>query len=208
MLFVHIPKTGGTSIEDAFAEHGWHVDFLDRHAAPGLLNYYLHSSPQHMEASRLSNTFRLDRIDAVFGFVREPLARLTSEYVWRHWGKSEVDTSPEAFALWITSVLAAARESPFAYDNHIRPQVDFLLPGMHTLRFEDGLNVGMCRIRDVTGIDVPVVLPWEQNSTASTGVSGRDVAISSVVRKAVAEFYRDDYERFAYVPPDSSAAET
>jgi len=84
VLFVHVPKTGGSAVEDAFADAGWDTHLLDRTSARHPSRRFRRCSPQHLHAEMLEQLVRLERIDLVLVVVREPLARFRSEYLWRH----------------------------------------------------------------------------------------------------------------------------
>ncbi|MFV0634381.1 sulfotransferase family 2 domain-containing protein [Demequina sp.] len=204
LLFVHVPKTGGSSIEAAFRSAGWRVNYLDGNFDEGSLNQLRRCSPQHVDAADLAATFAIDRFDAVFGFVREPLPRMVSEYLWRHRKRDSVDTSGRAFEEWLSSTFRKAKADPWLHDNHIRPQVDFILPQATMMRFEDGLEAGMARIARDTGLDVPVTLPRKYSAAAVTGVRSSDVNVTDKAKRLVAKFYAQDYRRLGYAKPQPS----
>lgn len=53
VLYVHIPKTGGTYIEDLFRQNGFDVKFWESN----LLGGALRCSPQHYHHELLNNIF-------------------------------------------------------------------------------------------------------------------------------------------------------
>ena len=74
VLFVHVPKAGGSTLERLFAKSGWTTGYRDPKGGVGSMNSVRRCSPQHMHRPMLEQVFRLDRFDAVFMTVREPLA--------------------------------------------------------------------------------------------------------------------------------------
>lgn len=121
VLFVHIPKTGGTSVEHHFRVSGWHVDFFDTGEAQYSKNQYMKCSPQHLNAKQLQTVLRLSAFHFVFTIVREPVERTISEYNWRrkHLGL----TSP--FDSWIEESLNLQKTNQYILDNHLSPQTTF-----------------------------------------------------------------------------------
>ncbi|GMA36374.1 sulfotransferase family 2 domain-containing protein [Demequina litorisediminis] len=205
LLFVHIPKTGGGSVETAFRKGGWKVNHFDGTSGPDSMNHLRRHSPQHADASHIEATFRLERFDGIFTFVRDPLPRLRSEYLWRHRDDDRIDTSGRAFERWLRSTFRKQMKNPWLYDNHIRPQVDFLVRGGLTLRVEDGIDEGLARLANVTGLSVPTSAPRRHSGADVSAVKPSDVTITDKARSLVADFYAEDYRRLGYSPTDASA---
>ncbi|WP_297083608.1 sulfotransferase family 2 domain-containing protein [uncultured Demequina sp.] len=210
LLFIHIPKTGGSSVEWAFRDAGWDVNFVDGNRRKGSVNYYRRCTPQHVEASVLEATYRLDRFDGIFAYVRDPLKRVLSEYVFRSTASkgSSVDTSAAAFEEWVRASLATTYADPYHLDNHMRPQHEFLVPGTRVYRFEDGLDAGLEDLKILTGLDVPPSAPRRNTGEERSGGTPRDVEVNDNVRRLVGSFYAEDYRRFGYARPDETDTTT
>jgi hypothetical protein len=82
VLYVHVPKTGGTSIEFFFDKNGFAVTFVDRGGA-GSIVPMMKCSPQHLHAEQLHAIFHVNRFTYSFMTVRNPIDRLVSEYRMR-----------------------------------------------------------------------------------------------------------------------------
>jgi hypothetical protein len=78
ILFVHVPKTGGSYIEDAFALSGYTISLLDR-----VSKCYFQISPQHYHAKILDRLIDLSSITASFMLFRHPVTRMISEYSYQ-----------------------------------------------------------------------------------------------------------------------------
>lgn len=204
LLFVHIPKTGGGSVETAFRKSGWAVDHFDGTSGPDSLNYLRLNSPQHADAAQIEATFRLERFGAVFAFVRDPLARIKSEYVWRHRVDESVDPSGRAFEKWLKANLRQTLANPWRYDNHFRPQVDFMVRGTRALRMEDGIDAGLSHLADVTELDVPRSAPRRHAGSNVSTVSPAEIEVTAKAAKLVSDFYAEDYRRFGYERADAA----
>ncbi len=87
ILYVHIPKTGGSSVEGLFKKNKWQLSYLDKGGKkggkPDSLNSIRQCSPQHMHLEMLQTIFDLEKIDYIFMTVRHPVDRLISEYRMR-----------------------------------------------------------------------------------------------------------------------------
>lgn len=142
ILFVHIPKTGGSSIETYFASCGWGVDYIDR-SNPDLFespNFYRRVSPQHMHARLLSETFELSRFDLIFTILRDPLERFRSEFAYRNPGIAHSEVSEKHVEDWWFSQKFELTRNPSHLDNHLRSQKEFLLPNMKIFLFDRDLR--------------------------------------------------------------------
>ncbi len=198
ILFVHVPKTGGTAIERAFKAHDWAVSYLDGKMGRGTLNHVRRSTPQHMEADLLRMLFRLDRFDLTFLIVRDPVGRLRSEYLWRTRRRADVGLDGASVEAWAEEVFEGCRQDPHLHDNHIRPQADFLLPDCRVFRFEDGLDRIVQTLEDDYGLGLTGEVPRARTGSGTTGHHSRDVEITPSLQSRIREFYARDYELFGY----------
>src|SRR5699024_10078740 len=149
VLFIHVPKTGGSSLENLFLSSGWEVELLDR-GMKRTFNPHRLCSPQHMHASMLANTLRLDTFDLTFMLVREPIALFRSELVMRN---------PSLTTAWSREVekcaqrlLRTSTTDPHVADNHVRPQHEFYVPGTKVFQLESGLENVATTLRDEHGL--------------------------------------------------------
>lgn len=207
--FAHCPKAGGTSVETVMTETwGPRVGHLHwgwdrwwraggwREAAPPC-------SPQHLTwADALP---RLERPpDHVFAVVREPLARMRSEQRWQRRGRGGTALGRALaflpFALWLRVMLRLARGNPYAFDNHFRPQGDFVPGSARVFRLEEGLGPVIGWLAQTTGEPLPGRPPHRLGTgQAPRPADPRDVAL-------VAETFAADYARFGYPRPAVSTS--
>lgn len=196
VLFIHIPKTGGSSIETHFADAGWRMSYHDGRMRKGRPNYLRRCTPQHMHGELLSQVFRLDRFDAVFAVVRDPVARFRSEYVMRH--KTELSTDAAQVERWAGRAFARYAKDPFVHDNHIRPQVRFLVDRARVYRLEDGLDTALADLNERYDLDVPTEVAKVRTSEKTRGIASKDVELSPRLEARLEEFYAEDFLRFGY----------
>jgi hypothetical protein len=136
VLFVHIPKAGGTTIEHIFRQNHWNVHLFDGGDTSSSLNNVLKCSPQHWHAAILKDVLRLNSFAAELCTIRHPIDRIKSEYRWRrkHFGINKIAND------WIAAAIEEFKRNPFVHDNHIRPQSEFILPSLQVFRIEDGIE--------------------------------------------------------------------
>ena len=141
VLFIHVPKTGGTTVEKILSQHA----SSNLHSQGGKLLKPCRGSIltrslalQHFHAALLEAMFARDFFDYAFMIVRDPLDKLKSEY--RHSrALGRLDTRLP-FGAWVEVMLALAAVSPNLSNNHFRPQADFSCFSAEVFRFEDGMD--------------------------------------------------------------------
>jgi hypothetical protein len=196
VLFPHVPKTGGTSIERLFRRNGWQMFLRDAKVGQGSLHYVRRCSPQHLHAAILRELIDLSRVDLCFMVVRDPIARFRSEYAMRQ--KDPTKTDAASVEEWADRVFTRYERNPYALDNHIRPQHEFLLPGTEVFRLEDGLDTMMTGLNERFDLGVPNVVGHRLKSTDLTGISSRDVQVSPALEERLRELYAGDYRQFGF----------
>ena len=134
ILFVHIPKTGGSSIEKYLRSHDWEES---RRFGHGIKN--IHATWREYE--------KWGNFNYKFTVVRDPVERFKSDLAHltrdrkhakeiRNFFAKPVkiqlnphDNEPVEWAISdqnLRRFLAEVKKHPECFDNHIRPQVDFL----------------------------------------------------------------------------------
>jgi hypothetical protein len=198
ILFVHVPKAGGSSLERLFAKSGWTTGYRDPKGGVGSMNSVRRCSPQHMHRPMLEQVFRLDRFDAVFMTVREPLARFRSEFAYRN--SARVSATAAEVEAWYDEAFREYRHDPFVFDNHLRPQWEFHLPGAHVYRLEDGLEAVVSDLNTRWGLgllplsEVPRVL----DRSAQSGIASSEVRLTPGLEGRLRMEYAEDFARFGY----------
>jgi hypothetical protein len=208
IYFAHCPKAGGTSVERFMVDRwgsavsllGWGWD--RRWARRGERAGEIPSSPQHYvwEDARRA----LPRApDEVFTVVRDPVARMVSEYRYQQAGRL---TGPFGrpvrglgFGAWLRLMFALAERNPYTHDNHFRPQVAFVpAAGARVFRLEDGLLPVLAWLAELAGEPVPEAVPHDLKTDR-----GRPVVPSAADKALIHHRFREDYESFGYVAPDA-----
>lgn len=213
IYFAHCPKAGGTSIErfmvDRWGERvgllGWGWDRLwawqGGERAGGIP-----SSPQHYIWTDAAGVLP-DQPDAVFAVVRDPVARMVSEYRYQ---KSERRTGRMGrvlhlldFSTWLHLMAAVHARNPYAFDNHLRAQAEFVPEGATVFRLEDGLaEVGAWLCRQANE-QPPSDMPHDLKSAARpipVVLHATDIAL-------ISSWFAEDFQRFGYPVPDPGLAD-
>jgi hypothetical protein len=133
IIFVHIPKTGGSSVEKTLGrrlEKGW------RKKEESLMGWDRINKiwKQHLTCREMLVMGYID--PSVFNsyfkftFVRNPWERLVSEYMWkRHKRFDTFKTFIEALGTWAPAKAWSTRRGRCEAFQHLRPQTDFVSVG-------------------------------------------------------------------------------
>ena len=117
IAFIHIPKAAGSSIEMHFTSSGWEMDFYKPCSHPN------EPAMHHCVYDELKKMAReLDDIPS-FCIVRNPYKRMVSE--WR-WQRNVMRTTRVNFIDFVHRVEVSLKRTLTYWDNHWRPQSDFL----------------------------------------------------------------------------------
>jgi len=202
LLFVHVPKTGGSTIERIFKRSGWTTYFLETRATGADLFPLRRCSPQHYQAELLRELIDVSRFDVRFMIVRDPVARFRSEYLMRNTKDPRTDAA--SVEAWADRAFTRYRTNPYVFDNHLRPQHEFRLDGVTVHRLEDGMEAVMEDLNTRLQLDLDPKIPHTMHSSKRAGVSSSAVELSPSLVDRLTEFYARDYEELGYPLPGSS----
>ncbi|WP_238368589.1 sulfotransferase family 2 domain-containing protein [Mesobacterium pallidum] len=214
ILYIHVPKTGGTTVE-TWLESLAPLRFRTV-GVPSALN----CTAQHLRYEDFEELFGEGAFDYAFMTVRDPFARLASEYRMQiELAKERFFGEMQKFTPWLAQTLARFERDPFVLDNHIRPQWEFGGDDVEVFRLEEGLETILARVAGKIGVPAPEGIAHALK-TGGTGpktkgkwARARD-ARAAAARPAprlrwtkanirrVREFYAADFEEFGY--PDTA----
>lgn len=115
--FVHVPKTGGTSITANLIENGCKIAFRDLDRVPDRV------TSQHLTPSELDKKLPQWKNWPAFAVVRDPWSRTLSEFNYQ---LREEITHIKDINEWLIHKHDALQHDVCVDDNHIRPQADFV----------------------------------------------------------------------------------
>lgn len=125
-VFIHIPKTGGTSVEEEFKSRGDNPLFFSS-------EYFVNShSPQHSTYDELNSWGLIPNDFKIFAVIRHPYERFISEYNYRYDEfKEPLKDFTKRFCGWF--------RNEHDWDNHHLSCSDFLQnsKNVEILRFEN-----------------------------------------------------------------------
>lgn len=146
--FVHVPKCGGTSIENALLEHDIALGFINERWWRQKNKLWYKSSPQHISRDDLSTLFPEGFFDYEFAIIRDPVSRFISAF----------NHNRRARRIWPFSTLEAfvrkieKRKDYFGWemDNHFLPASRFLSETCEVFRLEDGTDPVSDRLLEIS----------------------------------------------------------
>jgi hypothetical protein len=198
MLYMHVPKNGGTTVEN------WLASLGPLHFSCNYNLGYSHtfrSTPQHFTADDIQRLFANGFFSYSFLFTRNPYDRIESEYRYLH----KIDHlkrslknlfSIPTFDEWIKESLQEIEVNPWIWDNHLRPQWEYIYPSIDVYKVEDGLLNGIKSVAFKMGVTPPTELP-HLNHTRDINVATR---WSDESRALVQKYYARDFKEFGYTP--------
>ncbi|MEM7544185.1 MAG: sulfotransferase family 2 domain-containing protein [Pseudomonadota bacterium] len=208
--FAHVPRCGGTSVEDAVTAGGAAQSFLDRRFHDRGPKPWTRTSPQHALAADIAHLFPGDFFDLTFAIVRHPFARFVSAFNFnRENSVLPAETHPKTF---IEELAARGDGMAGTYDNHFVPASDFVPKGAHIFLLESGLDVVSDWLREATdGTLAPVIKEknsksmslkaYERRAKRIVGLAPRILPISQAdldegAKSTLRRIYAADFDRF------------
>ena len=185
ICFIHIPKTGGSSLEKHLQAHG-PLSFFGAIGPP-----QVPCSPRHFHGELLREFFDASVFDWSFMVVRHPVERMLSQYRYQT-RKRNILRDRLSFSMWLRYVLARRRRNPYYRDNHFRPQHEFEVFGADVFRLEDGLEAPINQLNRRVGLPELDDAAWANQTTP------KEVDVSAADRDLIFRAYRDDFSRYGY----------
>lgn len=186
VLFIHIPKTGGTTIGNWLMKKG-EVSFLSPNRPPAF-----GCCPQHFTHSDFMFLFKRKSWDYAFTIVRDPYERMESEYFFFAdplAGKFGI--APD-FSVWMLEQLTICGRNPLHRDNHVRCQLDFVDEGMDIFKYENGLESIAEHISRAIGLGNDF-----SNQRINAG-NRRPLSWTAQALESFNQFYQADFVKFGY----------
>ena len=187
VLFIHVPKTAGSSVNKLFVNNGYEMSYYSESSRE------LHNGlcgPQHMDALLLEDEFRdFSQFDYIFSIFRDPVDRHLSEFTWAPWGLMGRNIyTPERFEEWCPRIFKAYQQTPYRMDNHIRPQHEFYVEGCDVYDY-DNIDTLTDKLCDKIGLDNKE-MPYERSSR----YEAEDYVIYEDTYDCITDFYKGDYQ--------------
>lgn len=199
--FIHIPKTGGSSVSSYLRAKG-PVALYSRERVE-----WSRSTPQHIELATQSVLIPDGFADHTFAILRDPFDRLLSEYRYRALRRNHANDLPDrigpcdkltvefdweaefhgTFDQWVERIFSGQASDPYLCDNHVRPQADFIGRTAKVFLFDDGLEPVFTWIDHITDTERALV-NLDRNASSKFAIHMLDAT-----RKMISEYYRGDF---------------
>lgn len=199
VLFIHIPRTGGTSIERLIG-----LPFTPDNLC-GVIN---NKALQHMTAKEIRNRIGADEFNYYWKFsvVRHPYTRMVSEFHWRP--KVQVRQFPKLkfgsnFIQFLTRVKSIVKNNKYSdsvFHDHFIPQYKYLtiddddkLVTDYVIRFENLVSEFEV-VKEKLGSDKSLI---KCQSSGYSNMDSRSI-LTPKAKKLIQEIYAKDFELFGF----------
>eukprot|EP00440_Ansanella_granifera_P005816 gb/GFBE01006308.1/.p1 GENE.gb/GFBE01006308.1/~~gb/GFBE01006308.1/.p1 ORF type:complete len:579 (+),score=130.95 gb/GFBE01006308.1/:1-1737(+) len=221
LKFLHIPKTGGTSIEKvAKPAQSWGAaGQADMHCAAeepcvgrtGDKCCHISDSDQQCSIWHVPPAVDTVRAESyastcqTFCVVRDPVDRFVSEFKFARKFEDHVDEcDSKAFLSWAVHQLDEVKKNPYTRDCHFLPQVDYVygssdrggIPGTYCTRVlrTSNLTMEFNELMDEFGV------PVELEDTHEFGTSDCEIQVPNDIVKQIESIYAEDLSAFGFAP--------
>lgn len=208
--FAHVPKCGGTTVEQGLQDTGLTLSLLDQDWWGPDTPDWNRTSPQHITREALSRLFAPDFFDHCFACVRDPVERLLSAFNFNR-GLGRLPRRQK-----LTQLLSQMErnQSYFenSFDNHFLPADRFIPHGCKVFRIEDGLDQVASWLGQISNGSINASFGHHQKSYPVGNrekdfvekILGRFVEpdaitrndLESVTLERIRSLYQVDYQRF------------
>ena len=186
LSFIHIPKAAGSSIEQYFTDSGWEMDFDKPCSHPS------EPAVHHLTYTELRKLVPdLDDFPS-FCIVRNPYKRMVSE--WR-WQRNRMRTTKINFTDFVRRVEVSLKTSKTYWDNHWRPQSDFISDKISKIIRIEQLNESCDEFSREQGLGLSGGIP--QFGRSKSGNSPK-LQLEDRTLERVLDIYKDDFAAFGY----------
>jgi len=214
-FFTHIPKCAGTSITKSLLDINCALFLTNQYKCRQIRDYrdyIVHDrwipnreypcSHQHWQADLINQFVNVDKLSFVFTMIRDPLDRILSEYRFRkgayceaqnaqNWKKYDLGTYPNSrkqtdnFSLWLNKNYEAYLVNNYVWDNHFRPQIEFIV---------DNCSIFLYPYFEPVADFIQEKIGKRPNIPYLNKSENYDINVSTEDRKLIEMWYNKDYE--------------
>ena len=195
-LFVHIPKTGGTSITKFFKL----LKFSETYGKDNIFRQFLKETPQHFTYNTLNNLININKLEFSFAIIRDPFDRIISSYFWSKINTNHAEVLKKInFETWFNHYSEIYKQNINVLSNHLIPQNMFVGQNIKKIyKFEDGVyNIfkDVMRCLNII-IKDDYKFPHINKTSAKNKSEIKKIKESKHVRKMIYDFYKEDYDLY------------
>ena len=189
--FIHIPKTGGTSVEHSLIKSGAIQALFSRKK-----DKFSKVTMQHLHYDYYNLIIPSNFADWSFAIVRNPFSRIMSEYKMKI---LKIRKSDQSFDSFVLESFESCLRNKQHRDNHIRQQKDFISDYLDIFKLENGLELPLKKACQ----KLEIRFSGLSNINTSSSIK---VKASEKVLDEIRLFYKEDFLYFNYdsnTVPDS-----
>lgn len=193
LLFIHIPKCGGSSIEALLKKNSQHMSIFyadEKHEFP--------CNPQHFQYDLLRHLTPDIENTPSFAVVRHPLLRVISEYKYRQSLLKKKGKKSGSITREVSNYFKDYGFDPYIHDNHIRPQIEFVSANTRIFKLENGLQHAVNFGASVLSIGSQLNQYSEDELPTLLKSAYDSLVLSGKTINQVQSFYSADFEAFRY----------
>lgn len=201
MLFAHVPRAGGSSVENYLHGRFGTLAFLDRahHERPADRRWN-RVSPQHLDRITLNLMLPPEFFIDGFAVVRHPVTRIESVFL-HNLEVTGLIPSETRFIDWLDDLPSLRQRDPSYLDNHARPMVDLIPARCRIFRLEDGFGAVEDWLDDLTGTTWPRHMGRVHSRDqllAQKGLTPVPPIRNAETTARIHEIFAPDFERYGY----------
>ncbi len=195
ILFLHVPRTGGSSVENFFYYRNGVPPSIDNiHSFPGLgidLNRHSLQHSTYLEIKEREKYFNIDFTKTkVISIVRNPYNRVLSDLIY--FKMINFDSTQEK----VESILNSYLNDEFTYDNHKIPQYKFVVESDNNV-CKDILILHTENLTEEMKMNGYGDFNAKDNSSNKENKNYLNLLNNNSIKK-INEFYKKDFETFNY----------
>ncbi|RMC37479.1 sulfotransferase family 2 domain-containing protein [Paracoccus alkanivorans] len=196
IFYSHVPKTGGTYIEDLFIKNGYKRHLWN--SRPKRTGFVV--SPQHFHAEIYMKIVNFGLVKWSFMTVRNPLDRLLSEF------RAHPIPGKRKFKDWLSYISSEYSKDNYIRDNHLRPQAEFMRDGIEFIKTDAHLSEDWAKSISLEhGLDFKYFSVDKKRNTTSKKNFALDDEDLDMAIEFCQKIYKKDFEAFGYKIEDANA---
>ena len=199
--FSHIPKCGGSSIEDYAYDNGMELGLIDRvYRSRDINTKWNMTSPQHVDGASVAKMFSPSFFEIYFAVVRHPIKRLESAFKHQKFFARYVETG-DSLSDFVKKELQENAMMIGYCDNHFLPQTRFIIPNCTYKLFK--LEAGLGKVKsyidsEFFGQTQELQMTHSNKGKAKQFIQSVDLTLDAEAKEIVMEIYQKDFEKFNY----------
>lgn len=198
-FFSHIPKCGGSSIEEYAHDNGMELGLIDRVYRSRNMKWSI-TSPQHIDGASAAKMFSPSFFDGYFAVVRHPFKRLESAFKHQKFSAKIVETG-ESLSDFVKQELRNNAMTIGYCDNHFLPQTRFIIPNCPYKIFK--LESGLEKVKSYIDIEFfgqkqELKIKHANKGKVKQFTQNLDLSLDVEAKEIVMDIYQKDFKEFDY----------